>query len=274
MGKRYYWLKLKKDFFSDKRIKKLRKIAGGDTYTIIYLKLMLSTLDTDGVYEFEGIESYLADEIALVLDEDADNVQIALNYLFQSGLMVELDENNYELPMVKESIGSETPGAERIRRFRERQKALQCNTDVTQEKHFSNIEIEKREEIELEKREEKKTDYQQIVDMYNETCVSFPRLKILSDARKKVINARMKTYTLDDFHLLFEKAEASRFLKGGNDRNWSANFDWLIKDANMVKVLEGNYDDKPGAGKPNNKFNQFPQNNYDFNELEEQLLDN
>lgn len=117
-------------------------------------------------------------------------------------------------------------------------------------------------------------DYQKIINMYNETCVSFPRLKSLSDARKKAINARMKTYTLDDFHLLFEKAEASRFLKGGNDRNWSANFDWLIKDANMAKVLDGNYDDKPGFGKPKSKFNQFPQNNYDFNELEEKLLDN
>lgn len=162
MGKRYYWLKLKDDFFNDKRIKKLRKVAGGDTYTIIYLKLMLATLDSDGIYEYEGIEEYLADEIALTLDEDADNVQITLNYLMQSGLMVELDENNYELPMVKESIGAETSSAKRVRAFRERQKALQCNTDVTEEKHFGNVEkeIEKDKEIdkEIEKDKEKRED--------------------------------------------------------------------------------------------------------------------
>ena len=95
-------------------------------------------------------------------------------------------------------------------------------------------------------------NYQPVADMYNETCVSFPRLTTLSDARKKAIKARLKTYTMDDFKRLFEKAEASSFLKGANNRNWSANFDWLIKDCNMAKVLDGNYDDRgsqnPAAG--------------------------
>jgi 5-methylcytosine-specific restriction endonuclease McrA len=117
-------------------------------------------------------------------------------------------------------------------------------------------------------------NYQQIADMYNDTCVSFPRLTTLSDARKRAIRARLNTYTIDDFALMFKKAEASTFLKGGNERNWRATFDWMIKDSNMAKILDGNYDDKPAAGKPKSKFNQFPQNNYDFNELEEKLLDN
>lgn len=89
-----------------------------------------------------------------------------------------------------------------------------------------------------------KVIYQQIADMYNNTCVSFPRLNKLSESRKKAIKARLKTYTLEDFQKLFEMAEASGFLKGQNDRNWSATFDWLIKDSNMAKVLDGNYQDK------------------------------
>lgn len=84
--------------------------------------------------------------------------------------------------------------------------------------------------------------YQQIADMYNDTCVSFPRLTTLSDSRKKAIKARLNTYTVEDFKKLFEKAESSSFLKGANDRNWSATFDWMIKDANMAKILEGQYD--------------------------------
>lgn len=85
-------------------------------------------------------------------------------------------------------------------------------------------------------------DYQQIADMYNDTCVSFPRLTKLSDRRKKAIKARFKAgYTLDDFRRLFELAESSEFLKGSNSRNWSATFDWLIQDGNMAKVLDGNY---------------------------------
>lgn len=100
-----------------------------------------------------------------------------------------------------------------------------------------------------------KADYQLVADMYNEICISFPALRSLSDARKKAIKARLKTYTIEDFQTLFEKAEASSFLKGANDRNWTATFDWLIKDSNMAKVLDGNYDNKPvySKGKPTNK---------------------
>lgn len=91
------------------------------------------------------------------------------------------------------------------------------------------------------------TDYQQIVDLYNNICVSFPRLTRLSDARKKAIKARLKVYTVEDFKKLFELAEISSFLKGQNNRNWSATFDWLIKDTNMAKVLDGNYADNSSS---------------------------
>ena len=96
----------------------------------------------------------------------------------------------------------------------------------------------------------KRVDYASIVNMYNDICISFPHIRSLSDARKKAIKARLHTYSIDDFKLLFEKAEASDFLKGKNNRDWQANFDWLIKDANMAKVLDGNYDNKGQASKP------------------------
>lgn len=67
----------------------------------------------------------------------------------------------------------------------------------------------------------------------------------MSDNRKKAIKARLRQYSIDDFKCLFEKAENSSFLKGANNRNWSATFDWLIKDSNMAKTLDGNYDDRP-----------------------------
>lgn len=94
-----------------------------------------------------------------------------------------------------------------------------------------------------------KVDYQQIVDLYHSICKSFPAVRSLSESRKKAIKARLNTYTVDDFKTLFEMAEASSFLKGKNERNWTATFDWLIKDSNMAKVLEGNYADKQGGKK-------------------------
>ena len=86
--------------------------------------------------------------------------------------------------------------------------------------------------------------------MYNNTCVSFPRLISMSDSRKKAIRARLKTYTVADFDRLFVKAEESSFLKGKSNSDWSATFDWLIKDKNMEKVLEGNYDNKDQPPRP------------------------
>lgn len=101
-----------------------------------------------------------------------------------------------------------------------------------------------------ENNDNKNIDYQQIADMYNNTCVSFPRISKpdkLSETRKKAIKARLNTYTVDDFKRLFEMAERSSFLKGANDRNWTATFDWLIKDSNMAKVLDGNYNNRKGV---------------------------
>jgi hypothetical protein len=89
--------------------------------------------------------------------------------------------------------------------------------------------------------------YIHIKDMYNEICVSFPRLTVLSVKRKQAIKARLNTYTIEQITEVFTKAEASDFLKGKNNRNWQANFDWMMNDTNMAKILDGNYDNKKGA---------------------------
>lgn len=103
-----------------------------------------------------------------------------------------------------------------------------------------------------------KINYQEIADMYNTICTSLPRVTALSDKRKEAIAARLKCYSVDQFREMFTRAEASPFLKGGNNRNWTANFDWLIKDGNFAKVLDGNYDPKDNTG--GQSYNQ--QNNY------------
>ena len=95
-------------------------------------------------------------------------------------------------------------------------------------------------------------NYQKIVDMYNEICISLPRVKSLSDARKKSIKARLNKYSLEDIKQAFINAEESDFLKGDNNRNWTADFDWIMKDSNIAKVLDGNYQNR-GNNNPQNK---------------------
>ena len=249
MGKKYFWLKLKADFFTSRAMKKLRRIAGGDTYTIIYLKLQLLSLKDEGLLFYEGVEPTFYEEMALALDEDAENVKVTLIFLENMGLIEKKNEHEYILTEVPYLIGSETDKAELMRKKRAKEKALtgnnvtdtlppvtNCYTEIEKEK-----EREKEKEIETEKSESKKVDYELIVHMYNDTCVSFPRLTTLSDARKKAIKARLNKYSIEDIQRAFNLAEASDFLKGNNGRNWSANFDWIIKDTNIAKILDGNY---------------------------------
>lgn len=152
MGKRYYWLKLPEDFFRQKPIKKLRKIAGGDTYTIIYLKMLLIAMKEDGKLYFEGVEDDFYEELSLELDEDSENVKVTVLFLIRQGLMELIDETEYRLTECEKMVGSESASAERVRRHREN-KALQCNTTVTDVKRIGNVEkeIEKEKDIEIDK---------------------------------------------------------------------------------------------------------------------------
>lgn len=156
-GKRYYWLKLKDDFFGSKRIKKLRKLAGGDTFLVIYLKMQLLAIHTDGILTWAGLEESFADELALDLDESPEDVKVVLMYLLNTGLAETQDDKHFFFPYAVENTGSETASAQRVREYRENQKLLHCNTDVTQVKRSGNVEIdiEKEKDIEIEKETEK-----------------------------------------------------------------------------------------------------------------------
>lgn len=168
MAKKYFWLKLMKDFFQQPKIKKLRRIAGGDTYTVIYLKLQLLSLENGGKLYFEGVEETFVEEIALTIDEDEDNVRFTLMYLKQQGLIEEVAENEFELPETMARIGSEAASTERSRRCRERKKqsatlipapesihALQCNAVATNCNTEIEIEKEIESDIEIEREREK-----------------------------------------------------------------------------------------------------------------------
>lgn len=146
VARKYFWLKLKADFFNQKEIKLLRKIAGGDTYTIIYLKMLLKSLQDEGKLFFESIGDDFAEELALDLDEEPENVSLTINYLVSKGLLEIVETDEYFLNRVPEMVGSETASARRVRKHREK-KALQSNTEETPMKQIVNTEIE----IDIEK---------------------------------------------------------------------------------------------------------------------------
>lgn len=262
MASRFYWLKLKEDFFKSKEVKKLRRLPGGGDYTVIYLKMLIRSLQDDGRLYFDGVEDTFAEEIALDIDEEVDAVRMTVTFLLKSGLMQEVGDTEVSLTGLDDMVGSESSSAHRVRAHRERkrleneQKALPCNTDVTNRNIEKEKEIEKEIEGEIETETEEPTapaaaaaaappvPYTEIKDLFNGICCSYSRVISLSTNRKKAISARWKEYgrDIEIFRELFERAEASSFLKGVNDRNWSADFDWFLKSDNMAKVLEGRYD--------------------------------
>ena len=149
--RKYYWLKLRDDFFSSKRIKKLRNMAGGDTYCIIYLKLQLLAMKNDGIIHWTGLEDNIASELALDLDEKEDDVSVTLMYLLQTGLAETSDNIDFFFPYAVENTGSETSAAKRMRDMRERNNVTPLLRD-----RYVEIDIEKEKDIEIENREKSK----------------------------------------------------------------------------------------------------------------------
>ena len=129
-NKRYYWIQLAQDFFKSKEMKLLRKIAGGDTHTIIYLKMMLISLEDGGHIYYDGLADNLAEEIALVIDENIEDIKITLIFLESKGLLTRINDRDYFLEQVPEMVGSETASTRRSRKHREL-RGLHCNTIAT-----------------------------------------------------------------------------------------------------------------------------------------------
>lgn len=278
------WIKITTDMFDNRKIRHLRKLPEGNSIVLIWVMLLAMAgkcNDHGKIYLTENIP-YTPKMLADELDFEENTVQLALQALKQLDMIV-LDDGYFSITGWEEHQNIE--GMDRIReqnrirkqRQREKERLIAESRVMSRDSHATEEDKDKEEEKDIDKESKEKVTCEQVVDLYRSICVSYPKVISLSEARKRAIRARLKMYSMDDFRMLFEKAEASSFLKGANNRNWSATFDWLLKESNMVKVLEGNYDNKTrspaGAGTTGaNKFNNFPQRQYDYGTLEEMLL--
>lgn len=257
MNKRYVWLKLDEGFFDGKRIKKLRSIAGGDTYTVIYLKMLLSTINTGGVYRYEGIGDTLADELALEIQEDPENVRVTLEFLRRVGLLEDIEADAVELLEVKERTGSEAESTKRVRAYRER-KALQGVTNsVTSALHDAKketLEEEKEEEEDKEiERERKKAAKPQPsrhkYGAYNNV--------LLSDSEMEKIKSEFPSDYMNRIERLSEYiASTGKSYKS----HLAALRSWARRDGEKQTERQ-------------NKYTNFNQRDYDFDDLERKLLE-
>lgn len=254
-SKKYYYLKLKENFFETDTMIILENMPDGYLYANILLKLYLRSLKSDGKLMFNEKIPFNPAILAQVTRHNVGNVEKALNIFMELELIEVMDNGAIYMMDIQNFIGSSSTHADRVREYRskiEKEKEgvqmleQMCNICAPEKEIELETDIEKELELDIEKKSEKTTsnrfDYHSIISLFNSTCVSFPKVQKLSKARQKVIRSRFTSgYTEEDFKSLFEKAEESKFLKGKNNRNWQATFDWIIKDANMAKILDGNY---------------------------------
>lgn len=269
MNKKYYWLKLQKDFFKRHDIRIIENMPNGKDYILFYLKLLCEATSHDGNLRFSDTIPYSVEMLSTITNTNVDIVRSAIKIFNELHMIEILDDGTYFMNEIQKMIGSETEWAKKKREYREKQKLLPMDNQRTKKDNVRQEiekEIEKELDIEIEKEEvENKNNYQKIADLYNKICVSFPKVKKISEQRKKAIRARLNVYTIDDFKNLFEIAEKSDFLKGNNQRNWIADFDWLLNDSNIVKVLEGKYNNRKEKTENGNTItNNKSTNGYEY----------
>lgn len=142
--KRFYWIKLRTDFFSRAEIDFLLSQTNGFQYIVLYLLLCVNTANTDGELKVQMNELIVPYDIDKIVRDtkyfDFDTVAVALDLYKKLGLVYVADDNILRIANFNELVGSETSSAKRVREYRERKKLLHCNKDVTQENRDKSIE--------------------------------------------------------------------------------------------------------------------------------------
>lgn len=148
-SKRFYWLKLKKNFFQQHQIKVLKSLPNGRLYALIYLELMAESTSHEGELRYSKMLPYDIVTLAAVIDEDKDNVENAIKTFINLELAEILDDGTIYLNEVKRLVGSaaDNDNANRQRRFREKKKAqeLPCYGSVTNNNESIEIRVKSKE---------------------------------------------------------------------------------------------------------------------------------
>lgn len=184
--KRYYWLKLKKDFFHQHQLKVLKTLPNGRLYALIYLELLAESTSHNGELRYSKTLPYDVVTLAAVIDEDKDNVQAAIDVLCNLELMEILDDGTIYLREIQRLIGSETGKAQRMRDYRERLKEVVNATLTPQcslESRVKSIDIR-----------DKRLDIDDDIQIYSERLLE---AGIPIDIINKALNIYLK-YQLND----------------------------------------------------------------------------
>ena len=278
--KKYYWLKLKEDFFEEDTLAWLEEQTNGKEYCLFYLKLCLKSLKTNGILirnVGQILIPYDVKKLGEITKTDIDTVTVAMELFKKIGLIQILDNGEIYITQLEQMVGSETKWAKYKKKERELKKLdnVQLLSKINPKNVHTEIEkeIEKEKDIEKDIEIEVSTTKVALIPKHLECIViawnnlNLSTIKSIQNTRLKLLNARIKDYGIDGVLQAINYIKESSFLKGQNNKNWTITFDWLIKPSNFIKVLEGNYTDKEDGSnarniKKDNRTSEKPK--YDF----------
>ena len=155
--KKYYWLKLKRDFFKRHDIRIIEEMPNGKDYILFYLKMLLESIDHEGELRFSETIPYNEQMLSVITNTNIDIVKSAMKIFIELNMIEILDDSTIYMAEVLKLTGSETAGARRLKEYRKKKKMLQectnvqkCNTEIEKESEKEK-EIEKESEVEEEK---------------------------------------------------------------------------------------------------------------------------
>uniref|UniRef100_UPI003A9073EF phage replisome organizer N-terminal domain-containing protein n=1 Tax=Megasphaera sp. TaxID=2023260 RepID=UPI003A9073EF len=247
-NKRFYWIKLRENFFQQETIDWLMEQENGSAYIVLYLKMCLLTANTSG----ELIRTigdmtipYEPKKISQKTGFDIDTVNVALSLFKHLGLIEETQEGIPVMPEVKNMVGSESESAARVRKYRKKKKALQSNTDVTNKALQSNVEIRDKS---IEYRDKSKENREEKVESRKkETGTSDDGLKEVLKAYRKNIYPMPGEMDLEKLKALVDDFGSDTVIKA-IDRAVTRNKRSLAYIHGILKSWQaGGYDDENTA---------------------------
>jgi len=185
INKRYYWLKLPEDFFQSETIRWLEEQPNGIYYSNFYLKLCLMSINDNGMLIRRVGEMYIPYDIkrlSELTNINSDTIMIAINLLKKLGLLEVLDNGAFYLNQVKNMVGSESESAKRVRKHRNKTKALQCNETETQKKQLCNKSVTQNETTDIRDKiidiRDKRIDIR-VIDKENATTTDIQKKEVI-----------------------------------------------------------------------------------------------
>lgn len=266
-NKKFYWIKLKTDFFSQETIDFLMSQQNGCQYVVLYQMLCLNTANNGGNLSTKIGEMIVPYDVNKIVRDtkyfDFDTITIALGLFKQLGLIYESNENLLKISNFDNMVGFESQWAEKKRAYREKKRQLTEKVEdnkkdiqednVRQEYRVKSLEfreksLDTREQSkELLLQQQSELNCGEILNLFNAICHSFKPVDKLTDIRKMKI-IRANDVLNGDFENFFKRVEKSDFLSGRNGR-WNingtqANFDWIMKLDIISRIQSGIYDNK------------------------------